>query len=303
MEFHRLRYFVTVAREGSFTRAAEQLYVTQPSLSEQIRKLEQELGTALFERLARRVMLTPAGHAFLPHATQALAAVESGKSQVREILGLKGGRVGIGALPSVGAYWLPQALAEFRTQAPHVEVLHREESLSAHLERQVELGELDLAIIRLPLSRPSLSHRVILRDPLMAVVPPGHRLASRRKISVSELRHEGFITMKPGNGSLEVLLAQCRRAGFEPRIVMETTQVEVVRGLVEAGMGVSILPKMAVPNQRHCVALKDPGAVRELAVIWRSNGYLSTAAKALLRILYAHGDREADGPDPQPNDL
>jgi DNA-binding transcriptional LysR family regulator len=285
MELHQLRYFITVCREGSFTRAAERLYIAQPSLSEQIRKLETELGTRLFERLGRRVALTSAGEAFRPHAERALFEVEEARNRVGEVLQLRRGRVAVGVLPSVGARLLPGVLAEYRSAHPGVQVVLREENVSAHFEDMVHAGELDLAVIRLPLRRPDLDARSLIREPLVLLVPPSHPLPSVGSVDPATLRDEPFVAMKATYGLRDLLLQVCRRAGFEPRIAVETAQLEIVRGLVEAGVGVTILPSLAAVGGARRVRLRDPGAVRELGVVWRRGWPLSPAAGAFLELL------------------
>jgi LysR family transcriptional regulator, hydrogen peroxide-inducible genes activator len=285
MELHQLRYFVAAARSGTITRAAESLYLSQPSLSEQIRKLEREMGTALFERLGRRLALTAAGSAFLPHAERALFEVEEGRTRVREVLGLRRGRLAIGALPSVGVNLLPNVLAAFKRLHPGIEVLLREEDVSATFESMVHAGELDMAVIRLPGTRPDLQYRLLLREPLVAMVPSSHHLADGRLIAVRELADEDFVATKAGHGLRELLLDTCRRAGFEPRIIVETGQLSVLQGLVLAGVGVALLPALAAGGEGPKLALDDPEAVRELAVCYRGGQPLSPPAAAFLDIL------------------
>ncbi len=193
MELHQLRYFMAVVREGTFTRAAERLYITQPSLSEQIRKLETELGTLLFQRLGRRLALTGAGEAFLPHAEKVMFEVEQARARVREFSGLRRGRLSIGVLHSPAARLLPVFLAEFRRVHPGVELVLREEGVSADLEQLVHDGVLDLAIIRLPKRRPDLEVKLLVREPMVLVVPPGHRLSDRRSVALAELADGGTV--------------------------------------------------------------------------------------------------------------
>jgi LysR family hydrogen peroxide-inducible transcriptional activator len=243
MELHQFRYFVTVVREGTFTRAAERLYITQPSLSEQIRKLETELGSPLFQRLGRRLALTSAGEAFLPHAERVLLEVEQARARVQEVRGLRLGRLSIGVLPSAAARLLPALLAEFRSRHPGVEVVLREEAVSADAEHLVHEGALDLAIIRLPRRRVDLEERFLVREPMVLVVAPGHRLADRRSVALAELAEEPFVAMRSGHGLRELLERQCREAGFEPRIVFETGQLASAVGLVLAGAGVAVVPR------------------------------------------------------------
>jgi LysR family transcriptional regulator, hydrogen peroxide-inducible genes activator len=292
MELHQLRYFVTVVREGTFTRAAERLYLTQPSLSEQIRKLEAELGSPLFERLGRSLALTSAGEAFLPHAERILFEVEQARLRIQEVRGLRRGRLSIGVLPSPAARLLPRFLAEFRHQYPDIEVALREENVSAHFEEMVHDGALDLAIIRLPTRRPDLESRHLLREPMVLVLPPGHRLSGKRAVGLAELAQEPFVAMKAGYGLRELLEAVCEKAGFEPRIGVETSQLGSVVGLVLAGVGVTVLPEMAAGTEGRRIRIRDAHAYRDLGVIWRQGQPLAPAASAFLDMLRRSADDE-----------
>jgi LysR family transcriptional regulator, hydrogen peroxide-inducible genes activator len=292
MELHQLRYFVTVVRDGTFTKAAERLYITQPSLSEQVRKLETELGSPLFQRLGRRLALTSAGEAFLPHAERVIFEVEQARACVQEVRGLRRGRLSIGVLPSPAARLLPKFLAEFRHRHPAVEVVLREENVSADFERMVHDGVLDLAIIRLPARRADLEVRFLVREPMVLVVPPGHRLGDRRSITLAELADEPFVTMKTGYGLRELLDRFCRQAGFEPRIVFETAHIGSVVGLVLAGVGVTVVPQMAAGQEGRQIQVRDRYAHRELGVIWRQGQPLGPAATIFLDMLRRSADFE-----------
>jgi LysR family transcriptional regulator, hydrogen peroxide-inducible genes activator len=304
MELHQLRYFVTVVREGTFTKAAERLYITQPSLSEQIRKLEGELGSPLFERLGRTLALTNAGEAFLPHAERVLFEVEQARARVREVQSLRRGRLSIGVLPSAAARLLPKFLAEFRHRYPGVEMALREENVSSDFEEMVHAGELDLAIIRLPARRTDLEARFLLRESLVLLLPPGHRLSSRRSADLAEVQQEPFVAMKRPHGLRELMETVCRRAGFEPRVAVETGQLGTVVGMVVAGVGVTVVPRMAAGHEGRRVQIRDPHAYRDLGVIWRQGQSLAPAATAFLDMLRRSADFEArDGGLGRPADV
>jgi len=286
MELHQLRYFVAVVREGTFTRAAQRLYITQPSLSEQIRKLETELGSPLFRRLGRTLALTSAGESLLPHAEKVMFEVEEARARVQEVRGLRRGRLSIGVLPSAAARLLPRFLAEFRRHHPGVEVALCEESDSAELEQLVHDGVLDLAIVRLPPTRRTdLEAEILVREPLVLVAPPGHRLADRRSVALADLAHEPFVMMRPGHGLRESLQRLCRQAGFDPHIVFEAGQLGSLVGLVLAGIGITVVPRMAAGHEGRRVPLRDSYAYRDLGVVWPPGQPLAPAARIFLDML------------------
>jgi LysR family hydrogen peroxide-inducible transcriptional activator len=290
MELHQLRYFVAVAREGSMTAAATSLFLAQPTLSIQIRKLEQEIGAKLFERLARRVVLTAAGKAFLEHAERSLAELERGRERVADVVGLRHGRVAVGVLPSVAAHLLPAVLAAFRTEHPGVTVDLVEHDVSRDFERLVHAGELDMAVTRMPATLPGLGARTLVREPIVVLVPPGHALTGRRDVALGELADEGFVCMRSGYGLRELTDQLCSEAGFAPQVVIETGQLSIVHGMVRSGVGVALLPRLAARGADHVVPVSDPPARRELGVVWRRTALESPPVAAFLDRLLAAGD-------------
>jgi LysR family transcriptional regulator, hydrogen peroxide-inducible genes activator len=290
MELHQLRYFVAVAREGSMTQAAASLFLAQPTLSIQIRKLEQDVGAKLFERLARRVVLTAAGEAFLEHAEKALAELALGREQVAEVVGLRDGRVTLGVLPSVGAYLLPAVLAAFRAEHPAVAVRMVEHDVSRDFEQLVQSGELDMAVTRMPGTLSGLGCRILVREPVVALLPPGHPLRGSAEVALRELADEDFVCMRSGYGLRALADQLCDGAGFTPRVVIETGQLSIVHGMVRSGVGVALLPRLAATGAEHVVPVADPEACRELGVVWRRSALDSPPVAAFLERLLASGD-------------
>lgn len=285
MELHQLRYVLAVARAGSFSRAAEELFLSQPSLSVQVRKLEKELNVALFERLGRRVILTAAGEIFVEHVESALSHLDQAREKAAQVRGLRAGRISLGVLPSVGAGLLPEVLSTFRAAHPDVEVRLSEHNISAEFERMVESGQLDIAVIRTPWTRPGLSGQVLLKEPFAALLPPGHELAGRDELALSTLASENFVAMRRDYGLRELMEQVCLAAGFEPTVTVETTQLSVLHGMVGSGLGVSVLPALAAAGYPHAVPLVDAEARRELGVVWRARSRLSPPAAAFLDVL------------------
>jgi DNA-binding transcriptional LysR family regulator len=305
VELHQLRYFVTVVSTGTFTRAAERLYITQPSLSEQIRKLEAELGTSLFERLGRSLRLTSAGEVFLPHAERVLLEVEEARRRVREVLGVHRGHLGLGSLPGPAVRLLPRLLAEFHRRHPGIDVTLREEDSSPRLEDAIHRGELDLAIVRVPGRRSDLESRPLVREPMVAVTSAEHALARRHDVRLAELAHEPFVALRRGHELRDLLEEVCRGAGFQPRIVLETGRAGTATALAASGFGVTVLPRMVVGRDGHRVAVQDPHAIRELGVVWARGRSLAPAAVAFLGILSRRSlkgtARSSSGPRRQPS--
>jgi LysR family transcriptional regulator, hydrogen peroxide-inducible genes activator len=292
MELHQLRYFVAVAKEGSMTQAAASLFLAQPTLSIQIRKLEQEVGAKLFERLARRVVLTTAGKVFLEHAERALTELERGRERVADVVGLRQGRVAVGVLPSVAAHLLPAVLAAFRAEHPGVTVHLVEHDVSRDFEQLVQAGELDMAVTRMPVTLAGLDACPLVREPIVLLVPPDHPMAARRDVALRELADEGFVCMRGGYGLRELADRLCAQAGFAPRVVIETGQLSIVHGMVRSGVGVALLPRLAARGAEHVVPVSDPHATRELGVVWRRTALESPPVAAFLdRLLAAY-----DGP-------
>lgn len=287
MELHQLRYVLAVARTSSFTRAAEELFLAQPSLSVQIRKLEDELHVDLFHRLGHGVELTAAGEAFCKQIEPALARLEQARAQAQAVRNMERGQLAIGVLPSVGATILPSVLSGYRGAYPNIEIRLTEHNVSAQLEHMVQNGRLDLAVIRGPWNRSGVTGRLLIREPLLAMLVPGHRLACRDELRLEELAGEDFIGMQSGYGLRELMDAVCQRHGFSPRVAVETSQLSVLCGMVGSGLGVSVLPRLAASGYSPTVALRDPQAVRELSVIWRHRVCRSAAADAFLELLAA----------------
>ena len=285
MELHQLRYFLAVARARNFSRAAERCHVAQPSLSQQIMKLEHELDERLFERTKRDVTLTPAGEVFRGHAERVLEEVELARDKVREVRGLVRGRVALGALPTVAPYFLPARLRAFATAFPGIEVTVHEDT-TAQLAAAVLAKEIDVALVSLPVVRAGLVTQEFFDEPLLVALPARHRLAARRRLTLDDLGQEAFILMKEGHCLAGQALQFCQLNGFAPRVSFRSAQIETVLAFVAAGWGVSIVPAMArhaVPKGVVCRAV--PGLTRSIGVIRRGSPPAGRAVQALVDFL------------------
>lgn len=257
MELRHLRYFLVVAEEGQFTRAASRLAMQQPPLSQQVRLLEEELGFDLFERLPRGVVLTEAGKAFAQDAQRILDSLQQSAEKAARIARGELGTISIGLTSSAGFHPLTMALIrEFRRQHPNVGI-DLTELNAAEINEQLLQGRVHLAFLRKPVARPpELSFRLLDEEPMMAVLPEDHPLLARRRgrqpqIALSALAHENFILVRrPGApGMYADIIAACRAAGFSPNVVREVPRMFSGINLVSAGLGVTLVP--ASMQQHH----------------------------------------------------
>jgi DNA-binding transcriptional LysR family regulator len=269
MDLGQLSYFVAVAEEGQFTRAAMRVSVAQPAVSAQIGRLERELGERLFHRDPRAVRLTAAGRALLPHARAALAAAERGREEIASLRGLLRGRLTVGVAGPVDDR-LAKTLGDFRRAHPAVEIVlthhHNEPLLQA-----VASGEVDAAIVGLGAQPvpPQVRTRVVAAEPLVLAVSRRDRLAGRKTVTLAQLREREFITLVRGSGLRTVLETASRKAGFSPQITAETGDLRSLVELVAEGLGVAALPRSAVDGADVAILkISRPTLLRRTALAW-----------------------------------
>jgi DNA-binding transcriptional LysR family regulator len=283
MQFQQLTYFVAVAETRHFTQAADRCHVAQPSLSKQIASLERELGASLFSRARGNITLTPAGEALLPLAQRILADVATARLEVAELIGLRRGRVRLGATPSVCGGLLGRPLARFHERYPGIELLLQEGG-SRDLVGLLAGGQLDLALVVLPLhgAETSLVTTPILRDNL--VVASAASVSSPTPgpyLSIEELREHQLVMFRHGYDLSDATIDACRRAGFEPRFAVEGGEMDAVLRFVEAGLGLAVVPGMALSGLSGLIGtpLAPPGLHRTIAIARRRDVAPTRAAR------------------------
>ncbi len=243
MELRHLHYFIAVAEELHFSRAAERLHISQPPLSQQIRDLEEELGVKLFERTKRQVHLTEAGNVFLEHSYLVLAQLEQAIEATQRIGRGEVGRLAIGFVDSAMYTVLPEILRSFREQFPAIELRLHElttaQQIQALYDKQVDVG-----IVRSAISEPGLSVECLLPESLVLALPETHPLSAQTQVSLSALADESFILFpaKMGPVFYEQMITIFQQAGFHPKVAQEAVQMQTIIGLVEAGLGIAIVP-------------------------------------------------------------
>ncbi|MCQ4085754.1 LysR family transcriptional regulator [Saccharibacillus sp. JS10] len=295
MELRQLQYALMIAAEHNFSRAAEKLHIAQPSLSQQLSKLEKELGVLLFQRNTSTVELTHAGREFMKRAQRIIDEMDLLRVEMEDISQLRKGHITVGSMPITGSHLLPHVLPTFRSGYPGVAVTLLEDT-SLHLERLTANGKTDISLLSLPLTEPTLDYERITDEPIDLAVPPGHRLAlhadstSITGIDIKELEHEPFIILKQGQGFRKMVLDLCREAGFEPQVVFESSNMETLQSLVAAGMGVTLVPRF-VARSKHSsllpvyIPLAEPVPYRTLVIAYRKGRSLSQAAQAFIDTL------------------
>jgi DNA-binding transcriptional LysR family regulator len=288
MTLQQLVYFLAVAQDRNFTRAAQRAHVAQPSLSKQIQSLEAELGAALFSRARGHVTLTPAGEALLPIAKRILSDVDIARLEVGELVGLRRGRVRLGATPSLCVGILADVLRRFHDTYPGI-ALVVQESGSRDLTRALTGGELDLALIIVPPqgTDAALTATPILRERLMVASTAGGPPGPTR---LAGLRDVPMVMFRDGYDLRQTTVAACRRAGFEPRLAVEGGEMDAVLRFVEAGLGVAVVPSMVLPGRTglRATALSAPALRRTIALAHRTDAPPTTAATAFRTTLLSH---------------
>lgn len=287
MELHQLRYLIAVAETGNFTRAAERVNVTQPSLSQQIINLEKELGHKLFHRLGRRAVPTEAGIALLTRARRVLLELDDAAKELSDSPDL-GRHIYIGGIPTVVPYLFPQLIDECRQRYPHL-IIHTRENFRGQLVRAVLEGELDLGLVSLPIKEPRLSIEPIFTEPLLLVVGKDHPLASVATVTANDLANQTFILLGESSSVAMQIQRFCGDHDFEPRIGHRCAQIKTVKALVAMGLGISILPKVCRSKddsaQLVYKRLSGREPEREVAIVRHLQRYQSRGSEQFLGVL------------------
>jgi LysR family transcriptional regulator, hydrogen peroxide-inducible genes activator len=275
MEFNQLRYVCAVAETGSFSRAAERCQIAQPSLSQQVLKLERDLGAKLFDRLGRSVRLTEAGRAFLPHARSILSQLETARSSVADQCADLRGSVAVGAIPTIAPYLMPRYTTAFAKKYPEAKLRIVEETTPILVEGVRNLS-IDVAILALPLRHKDLELFPLRTEPLFAVLPRDHPRAGSESLALRDLRGESFVMLRDGHCFRDLSIAACSHAKVTPRIAFESGQFSSIFGMVAAGVGISLVPEMAIDRHAGCryVRLRDGRAMRSIvAAVLRGRSF------------------------------
>jgi len=290
MEMQQLRYVVAVARTANFSRAAEQCHVSQPSLSQQIQKLEDELGERLFDRMKREAKLTSHGETFLRRAVRILEEVDAAKREATDAQDLLRGTLTIGVLPTVAPYLLPDVMAQFTEKFPDVEIVVQEDTTARLLKLALDY-EIDFALASQPIQNERLAVTELFSEELLLALPPGHPLTRKRTVAVADLEGERLMVMKEGHCLGDQVLGFCDRRDLKPKISFRSSQLETIQALVSSGLGISLIPAMAARSKREHLpeyrSLQSPRPERKIVTAWPKQRPPGRAANEFLKMVSA----------------
>jgi DNA-binding transcriptional LysR family regulator len=303
LNVNRLRILIEVANRGSLSAAADALSYTQSAVSQQVAALEAETGVTLLERLPRGVRLTPAGEVLLTYAEGIIARLHAAEAEMAAIAGLRGGQLRMASFPTAGATLMPLAIAIFRAQHPEVE-LTLAEGEPEEIAPRLSAGEFDIALLfefegTSESLGPELSRLPLFEDPMFLALPADHPLSRRRTLRLENLRAEAWIQTSASSPCAQHVVRSCHAAGFEPIVSFESDDYQTVQGLVAAGVGVALIPKLALSGAREDIAIRalsPHSPVREVIAATPEGTRLTAAAAAMRQILGDVAERFA-GPE------
>lgn len=270
LELRQIQYFIEVAKREHVTEAALSLHVAQSAVSRQIFNLESELGVDLFIRDGRNVRLTPIGRIFLNHMEQAMKVIDNAKREVEEYRDPEKGVVRIGFPSSLAHYTLPTVISAFREKYPDVK-FHLKQGSYRDLQENVVKGDIDMAILGPMPKHEKLQGTILFTEKMVALLPMNHPLANKRELSLSELQNDSFILFPQGYVLRDLIVDTCKHVGFKPKVSFEGEDIDSIKGLVSAGLGVTLIPEITLvdclPRSTVMVSIAEPRVTRSVGVI------------------------------------
>jgi LysR family transcriptional regulator, transcription activator of glutamate synthase operon len=271
MELRQIRYFLEVARLEHVTEASHELHVAQSAVSRQIIKLEAELGVQLFIHEGRKVKLTPIGRTFRSYMEQVMKVLDHAQQEINEFLDPKRGTIRIGFPSSLAANMIPSVISAFREQYPQVRFQLQHGSYRELIDWVIK-GEMNLAFMGpVPVNEEHIQTDILFYENIMALLPASHPLASKSSLKLKELEHDSFVLFPKGYVLREIVVSACARIGFKPKIAFEGDDLDAIKGLVAAGLGLTLLPEIAmddnIPNATVRLPISEPEVIRDVGVI------------------------------------
>ncbi|RNB88697.1 LysR family transcriptional regulator [Brevibacillus nitrificans] len=295
MDFRQIQYFIEVAKREHYTEAAHSLHVAQSALSRHMAILEKELGVSLFIREGRNVKLTNIGKIFLQHAELSLAEIEKAKKKIKEILDPERGSIRVGFTSSLAANPLPAVISAFRARYPDIGFQLRQGAYLPLIDSVIK-GELDIAFLGpVPTQEKNVQSHIFFAEEIVALLPAKHPLAKNQTLRLSELMQDTFVLFPPGYILRSIVVNACAQMGFEPKVAFEGEDIDAIKGLVAAGLGVTLLPELTladnVPRETVKLRINEPIVTRTVGIIIPKNRELPPSEKLFYNFLKEFFDR------------
>jgi DNA-binding transcriptional LysR family regulator len=288
LESRQLGYFIEVAKQLSFSKAAEKLNVTQPTLSKMVKNLEEELDVLLFDRTTKHMKLTDAGEIVFEEAQEIMRLMNNLSDKLADRMKIKKGHIKIGLPPVIGSLFFPKLIRDFRKYYPNIHISLEEEG-AKKVEKMIEEGTVDFGVAVLPVKKELFDSYPFVKSELKLVVDTGHPLSEVDTIPLENLQNESFIFMREGFALHDRIREHCIEAGFKPNVVYESSQWDFITEMVANGNGVAILPEPLClkldPSVIKTITITQPQIPWDLAIIWKKNKYLSFATRELLQFI------------------
>ncbi|MDF2569856.1 MAG: transcriptional regulator, LysR family [Sporomusa sp.] len=286
MELRQIEYFCMVGKLGSFTRAAEQLHIAQPTVTHAIRRMEEELGIQLFDRSKKKAVLTKEGEVILARMEKILGDLGHVLQEAKDYKNLLKGTVKIGVPPMIEANLFPDIFTSFQNAYPGLRIIASEEGSSLETAAKLKTGELDLAIMILPETSETLNTLVITQEEFALCVHLSHPLRQQPYVQFDQLRNERFILLKEGSYQRQVVISRCLRQNFMPDIVFSSSQINTIKGLVSNGSGISFLMKMVFRDDPKIATVPlDEPICFDIGLAWKKDKYLSNASMCFINFV------------------
>lgn len=293
MDISAFHSFLTLARLGHMTKAAAELHLTQPAVSAQLAKLEDEVGHKLFDRSPKGMVLTSAGELYLRHVEESLRWLDRGQEALDELAGMRRGSLAVGGGATATTYLLPKILGQFHARFPEIQMFIREQGTQGVIDA-VWSGELDLGVVTLPLGASRVSTTEVSRlhvepwteDELVLLLPPGHPLSAQQSFGWEDLDGVPLVLFEAGSAVRALIDKHMTLAGLEVNIVMELRSIESIKQMVAQGIGAAFVSRFALEPSLGGLPCKEGKITRELAIIWRTDRTMSHAASKFLEMMY-----------------
>ena len=285
MELHQLRYIVALSQERNFLRAAKRVNITQPTLSHQIKKLENEIGAPLFERSSHGVRLTAAGEKFIPYAVATLDNLEKGLADLQEDSTDISGKITVGAIPTISPYLIPDVLVNLKKKAPRLSLELYEETTSSLLE-SLKAGKIDLGILSLPISTAGMVSRSIGKEEFFLAASKQHPLSKQKQVTAKIIKEEKLLILQEGHCFADQALEYCKTRRENAQIIFQGSSLTSVMKLASVGEGLTLVPKMAVSESENpnltFIPFKNPKPSREIGIVWRVTAPLTPSHRLFI---------------------